>query len=435
MFLAKRVMKILVSNIGSTSFKFRLFDMCPRRGSGQAEREIAVGGADRIGGKGGVLKLRVGGGKEQSQSMDFTDHGQAIRFVMEALVAGGALEAPKDLGAVAFKAVMAGDVEPVTLVDEKLLERMEYFVPIAPAHNPPYIAAMRMFRKVLRDTPLVAAFETGFHRTIPQRRRLYAVSPEWAEKYGVKRYGFHGASHRYIATRTAELMGSTGVSPVCGTGVSPVGPRPKGGTGGLRIISCHLGGSSSICAIRDGRSVAVSMGLSPQSGLPQSNRAGDFDPFALLLLKRQAGLDMEQVLADLGTRGGLAALSGTGGDMRDIREAATRKAASGKKVKAKLTLEVFVTAIRDYIGSYLVELGGPDAIVFTGGIGQNNPWLRTDVLAGMEFAGIRLDERKNKSATGECRIEAADSKTAIWVMPTNEELIVARQAAALLVAS
>jgi acetate kinase len=426
-------MKILVSNIGSSSFKFRLFEM-----SADREAETAVGDADRIGAKGGVLKLRIGDSPWGAQPRDFADHGGAIQAVLDALVAGGALGSPKDLDAVAFKAVMAGDVEPVVLVDQKLLARMEYFIPVAPAHNPPYIAAMRMFRKVLGDTPLVAAFETGFHRTVPARRRFYAVPPEWAEKYGVKRYGFHGASHRYIATRTGQLM-----------------PEAR------RVISCHLGGSSSLCAIRDGASVAVSMGLSPQSGLPQSNRAGDFDPFALLLLKSQAGMDTEQVLAALGSASGLAALSGTSGDMRDVYQQATgngqqatdsRQRATGNRQRAtgnreqatgngqqaaggeraRLAIDIYVTAIRDYLGAYLVELGGADAIVFTGGIGENNPWLRTEVLAGLEFAGIRLDERKNASARGECRIESADSMTAVWVMPTNEELIVARLATEML---
>ena len=430
-------MKVLVSNIGSTSFKFRLFDMAG------GEREIAVGGADRIGGKGGVLKLRVGGGAATKTARDFADHGAAIVFVLEQLVAGGAMSSPKDLDAVAFKVVMAGDVDAVCRVDEKFLARMEYFVPIAPAHNPPYIAAMRMFQKVLGGTPLVAGMETGFHRTVPDRRRLYAVPPQWAKEYGVKRYGFHGASHRYIATRTEELMGEerrakgetakseTAKTPPSGLGgATPAQgsePRPEGS--GLRLISCHLGGSSSLCAIRDGASVAVSMGLSPQSGLPQSNRAGEFDPFAFSLLARQAGLDTESVLKVLGSQSGLAALSETSGDIRDILEGVARGCP-----KAKLALELFVTAVRDYIGAYLVELGGADAIVFTGGIGQHNPEVRTGICKGLEFAGITLDETKNVAADGnaETRIEAADSKTALWVMPTNEELIVARQTVELL---
>ncbi|MDY7010704.1 MAG: acetate/propionate family kinase [Planctomycetota bacterium] len=393
-------MKILVSNIGSTSFKFRLFEM----GEG-FECELASGSVDRIGAGGGTVSFRLGGG-EVSQQHNYADHGEAIRSVLAKLSEEGAPGETCELDAVAFKAVMAGDYEPVALVDDELLEQMEYFCPVAPAHNPAYISAMRMFRDVLPSTPLVAAFEPGFHRTIPDRRRYYAVPLEWAEDYGVKRYGFHGASHRYIATRTAELMG-------------PENAR--------RIISCHLGGSSSICAIRDGESVATSFGLSPQSGLPQVNRSGEFDPFAFSLLKERAGMDAETVLAELGKSAGLAALSKTSGDMRDIREAAD----AGNE-HAKLAMEIFITAVRDYVGAYLVELGGADALVFTGGIGLNHPPIRRDVCKGMEFIGIVLDEDRNAGASGETRIDASKSATAVWSMPTNEEIIVARQAAELL---
>ena len=392
-------MKVLVSNIGSTSFKFRLFEM-----DGGTESEIASGGADRIGGAGGKLKLRGGSCEPAVIERDFADHGACIVFVLEQLVRRGTLSSPKDLDAVAFKAVVGGDCEPVSLVDEALLERMEYFVPIAPAHNPPYIAAMRMFARVLGGVPLVAAFENGFHRTIPSRRRYYAVPPQWAEQYGIKRYGYHGASHRYIATRTAELT-----------------PHAR------RIISCHLGGSSSICAIRDGASVATSMGLSPQSGLPQGTRAGDFDPFAFALLKAETQMPLEQMLEILGGRSGLAALSGTSGDNRDIESAA----AAGDEM-AQMTNDLYATAVRDYVGSYLVELGGADALVFTGGIGEKSAAFRWAVCVPMAFAGIKLDETKNAKGPDERRIDAADSKTAVWVMPTNEELIVARQAAELL---
>jgi acetate kinase len=376
-------MKILVSNIGSTSFKFRLFEV-----GGGTERELSAGGVERIGQSGG----------------DFADHAGAIGATLDRLVADGALAAAGELDAVAFKAVMGGDCKPVCRVDAEVLERMERFAPIAPLHNPPYVAAMRQFAEALADVPLVAAFEPGFHRTNPPHRRYYAVSAEWADRFGVKRYGFHGASHRYIATRLAELM-----------------PAAR------RVISCHLGGSSSLCAIRDGESVATSMGLSPQSGLPQASRAGDFDPFGLRLMMAETGRSIDDLLDELGSGAGLAAVSGIGGDMRDIRSAADDGGA-----RARLAIEIFVTAIRDYLGAYLVELGGVDAIVFTGGIGQHDSGLRSAVCANLAFAGIELDEKRNGTATGEARIEADGSTSAVWVLPTNEELIVARQAAALL---
>ena len=391
-------MKVLVSNIGSTSFKFRLFDMS------NGEREIASGAADRIGGAGGALKWNVSSGEAESVPRDFADHGEAILFVLDRLVAGGALSGADELDAVAFKVVMGGDCEPVALVDDALLAQVEYFVPVAPVHNPPYIAAMRMFRQVLGATPLVAAFEMGFHATMPPRRQLYACPPAWSEQYGVRRYGFHGASHRYIATRMAELMPSA-----------------------RRVVSCHLGGSSSLCAIRDGKSVATSMGLSPQSGLPQGTRVGDFDAFGLTLMAARTGRGLDDLLAELGTQAGLAAMSGTGGDMRDIEQGA----AAGD-ARCQLAIDVYVTAIRDYLGAYLVELGGADAIAFTGGIGQRSPVVRAAVLAGLDFAGIVMDADTNERTFDEGRIDAAESRTALWALPTNEELIVARLATELL---
>jgi len=388
-------MKILVSNIGSTSFKFRLFDI-----ASSAETELASGGADRIGGAGGCLKLAVGGRSARSDR-DFADHGQAIEFVMSQLVAEGALTSADELDAVAFKAVVGGGSPPVCMVDDALLARMEYFVPIAPVHNPPYIAAMRLFGRVLPNVALVAAFEDGFHTTMPPRRQLYACPPDWSDTHGVRRYGYHGASHRCIAQKLAKLM-----------------PDAR------RVISCHLGGSSSICAIRDGKSVATSMGLTPQSGLAQGTRVGDFDPFGLKLMAERTGRDMDDLLAELGNRSGLAAMSGTSGDIRDIEAGL----AAGDP-RCRLTLEVFTTGIRDYLGAYLVELGGADAVAFTGGIGQHSPLVRAMALDGLGFAGIAMDAEANEKTQDQGRIDAAGSNTALWVLPTNEEIVVARLAA------
>jgi acetate kinase len=279
---------------------------------------------------------------------------------------------------------------------------MEEVVAVAPAHNPPYINAMRLMAQRLPEIPLVAVFETDFHQTIPERNRYYAVPYEWAEKYLVRRYGFHGASHRYIAERTAELLGRRD----------------------LRIISCHLGGSSSLCAIRNGKSLATSMGFSPQSGLPQNNRVGDFDPFALPVLVKQTGKSLEEVLDMLANQAGLLGLSGVSSDLRDIIQSAETGNA-----RAKLALDVFAAGVRHYLGAYMVELGGVDAIVFTGGIGENRPSIRTAVFENLESLGIVLDPAANLSAKGEAKVSAETSRVQVWVMPTNEELIVARQAA------
>ena len=276
------------------------------------------------------------------------------------------------MSAIAFKAVHGGRISGVQRVTPEVLAAMEEMNDVAPAHNPPYIKAMRLLSEKLPEIPLVAAFETDFHRTIPDGNRYYAVPYEWAENGLVRRYGFHGASHRYIAARTAELLGP-----------------------GLRIISCHLGGSSSLCAIRDGQSVATSMGFSAQSGLPQNNRVGDFDPFALPVIMKHTGKSLDEVLAILANQSGLLGLSGVSGDLRDIDEAA----AAGN-ARAKLALDVFAASVRHYLGAYLVELGGADVIVFTGGIGENRPAFRAAVCRNLEELGIVLDPEANAVGQG-----------------------------------
>jgi acetate kinase len=259
---------------------------------------------------------------------------------------------------------------------------------------------MRLLAEKLPDIPLVAAFETGFHHTIPDRNRYYPAPYHWAEQYHIKRWGFHGASHRYIATRTAELLGRND----------------------LRIISCHLGGSNSLCAIRDGKSVATSMGMSPQSGIPHNNRAGDFDPFAIPVIMKHTGQSLANVLTDLAERSGLLGLSGLSGDVRDLETAAAQGHA-----RARLALDVFTSDTRRALGAMLAELGGAEVIVFTGGIGENGANVRSAVVGNLAELGIVLDGAANATAQGECQISAPESRTQVWVIPTNEELIVARQ--------
>jgi len=293
----------------------------------------------------------------------------------------------------------------VLRVHEDILAAMEAYNDVAPAHNPPYVTVMRQLTRELPQIPLVAAFETYFHVTIDHAERLYAVPLEWATEHGIQRWGFHGASHRYIAGRTAELLGN---------------PAAK-------IISCHLGGSSSLCAIETGKSRANSLGMSPQTGLPHNNRVGDFDPFALPALMRATGKTLEQLLDDLANRSGLLGLSGKSNDLRDIEESA----AKGDE-RARLALDVFVASVRHYLGAYLLLLNGADAIVFTGGIGENSAAMRSAVCANLDWFGIALDPEKNATARGEMALHDAGSRVQVWIMPTNEELIVARQAKALL---
>ncbi len=391
-------MKILVANLGSTSFKYRLFDMGD-------ERVLARGGVERIGSPSSRCFVESGGQREET-TIEARDHAVAVRLCLEQLSdpKRGCLSDPSELAAIGFKAVHAQGVSGAQRVDDRVLAAMEAYADVAPAHNPPYIRVMRLLAKELSQIPLVAAFETGFHQTIPDAERYYAVPREWVEKHGVLKYGFHGASHRFIAERTAELL-----------------KKPD-----AKIISCHLGGSSSLCAIAKGESRACSLGMSPQSGLPHNNRVGDFDVFALPALLRGTGKTLDQLLDDLANRSGLLGLSGHN-DIRDIQTAAANGEAD-----ARLALDVFVASIRHYLGAYLLLLNGADAIVFTGGIGENSTHIREAICADLDWFGIRLDRLKNERAKGETAIHGDDSRVQLWIMPTNEEIVVARQAKELL---
>ncbi len=392
-------MKILVANLGSTSFKYRLFDM-------DSQCQLARGGIERIGSTESPCKVQIGDYKLEL-TVTLADHVEAVNHCLGQLTdpAHGCLSSASDVSAIAFKTVHGGRYSGVQRVTPDLLAAMEEMCGVAPAHNPPYIAAMRLLAEKLPRIPLIAAFETDFHATIPRHNQFYAIPYEWSETLSVRRWGFHGASHRYIAGRTAELLGRTD----------------------LRIISCHLGGSSSICAIRNGQSVAATMGMSPQSGLPQNNRVGDFDPFALPRIIEKTGKSLTEVLNILANQSGLLGISGVSTDYRDIAQAA----ADGN-ARAMLALDVFTASARHALGAYLVELGGADAIVFTGGIGENRNDLRTAVCRDLVELGIVLDPVANERAKGEVSIHAPQSRVQIWVVPTNEELVVARLAAKLL---
>jgi acetate kinase len=391
--LQSKIMKILVANLGSTSFKYRLFDMAD-------ERVLARGGVERIGSDQARCFVAAGTIREEA-TLAAPDHAVAVKLCLQQLSDPRmrCLQSPAELAAIGFKAVHAQGLTGVQRVDDRVLAAMEAFNDVAPAHNPPYVRAMRLLAGELPRIPLIAAFETGFHQTIPLARQLYAVPMEWAQEHGVRRFGFHGASHRYVTERMIQLL-----------------KNPE-----ARIISCHLGGSSSLCATRAGQSVGTSMGMSPQSGLPQNNRVGDFDPFALPVLMRATGKTLEQLLDDLANRSGLEGLSG----FRDLRDIETGAAAGNER--ARLALDVFAEAVRHSLGALLVQLGGAEAIVFTGGIGENSAAMRTAICANLDWFRIALDPDINARAEGECRIDALGSRVQLWVMAANEELIVARQ--------
>ncbi|MEC7598604.1 MAG: acetate/propionate family kinase [Planctomycetota bacterium] len=392
-------MKVLVANLGSTSFKYRLFDM-------DNEEQLARGGIDRIGSAESYCFVEIGS-EQVELFVHVPDHAEAVRRCLEQLTNPdtGCLNDASEVSAIGFKAVHGGKISGVQRIDAEVLTEMEKMNAVAPAHNPPYIAAMRQLAEKLPEIPLVAAFETGFHQTISDAQKFYGVPFEWAEDYHIKRWGFHGASHRYIGQRLAEVTGRED----------------------MRAISCHLGGSSSLCAIRGRESIGTTMGMSPQTGLLHNNRCGDFDPFAIPVVMEATGKSLEEVLVDLASQSGLLGLSGISGDVRDLE-----KAAGEGHERAQLALDVFVTEIRRHLGGLMVALGGLDAIVFTGGIGENGQQIRAGVCQGLEEFGVVLDPDKNATARGETQLEAAASRVQLWTIPTNEELVVARQSRALL---
>jgi acetate kinase len=385
---------ILVANLGSTSFKYRLFDMTD-------ERTLARGSVERIGDSQSLCSVEIGDWTEQ-RMMPVPDHGVAVAACLQQLTDAehGAISDAGQVAAIGFKAVHGGRLSGVYRVDDDVLAAMSEMNAAAPAHNPPYIAAMKLLRERFPDLPLIAAFETSFHQTIPDARREYAIPRQWADEFQIRKYGFHGASHRYIATRSAELLA-----------------RPD-----ARVISCHLGGSSSLTAIQHGTSVMTTMGMTPQTGLPQNNRVGDFDPFALPLILERTGLTLTEALSVLASQGGLLGLSDQSGDVRDLETAA----AAGDR-RSQLALDVFVEEIRRHLGGMIVAMGGVDAIVFTGGIGEKGAAIRAAVCRDLEELGIVVDVSANAAARGETTFHDAASRTQLWVIPTNEEVIVARQ--------
>ena len=371
-------MKCLIPNIGSTSFKYRVLDM-------PAETVLAEGRIERIGQPGG----------------ECPDYPFAIRKCIAGISGPGkALKSLSEVEAAGFKVVHPGPMTGPYLVDDALFAAMDDFAFFAPAHNPPYIVAMRAFKKELPGVPLVAVFETTPYASLDEAATTYAVPYEWRTEFGIRRYGFHGASHRSASERIQALLGRSD----------------------LRHISCHLGGSSSVAAFRNGVAIDTSFGTSPQSGLPQNNRVGDIDAFAVLYMMKKLNLDADEMARILGTQSGLAGISGTSGDMRDLDEAA----AAGSK-RARLALDVFVRAIRHYLGAFLLELGGLDVITFSGGIGENSAEIRSAVCRDLAAFGVELDEAANRTTRKAGTIAKEGTAVKVLVIPADEEIVVARE--------
>ena len=384
-------MLILIANLGSTSFKFRLYEM-----DGTSECMLAKGGYERV-----------------------TDYAAAIGQCVTELRAGGHLSG--ELDAVGFKTVLGRGVSGCVPADEKVIAALEGFRDVAPAHNPPYAQGIRIFSEQMPGVKLYALFETAFYQWVPEAASRYAVPKKWHDA-GLRRYGFHGASHKFIGERSATLMGRDDVAEVA-CNLYKNGPQPITGKP-LRVISCHLGGSSSVTGILNGSAIGTSMGFSPQSGLPQNNRVGDLDSMALPFIARTLGLSIDEMERQLSKESGLLGLSdGAGNDMRDIHSAAH----SGNS-DAQLALDVFIHEIRRWIGAFWIQMGGCDALVFTAGIGENGDTIRRDVCAGLEGLGLVLDQEKNATTRAtETELTGPGSTTRIFTIPANEELVVARE--------
>ena len=391
-------MKVLAANVGSTSLKFKLFEMPEETALCEAKIE-RVGSRDKAIFAYGSL---VTGKHYRLEGQCIPDYTTGIRMFLDALVSGeyGVIKSAGEIDRIGFKTVLSKGFYGVHELTDAVMDGMRDYLFIAPVHNAAYLEAVGQFNNLLPDVPKIGVFETAFHTTIPIERRIYGVPYEWYEKYGLMRMGYHGASHGYIAQES------------CAYG--------KAG----RVISCHLGGSCSVCAIQDGRSVDTSFGFSLQSGLIHANRTGDADPYMIPFLQSE-GLSAEEIEDGLSKHGGLLGISGVSNDMRDLQSAAE----SGNE-RARLAVDAFVSGIIKQIGAFYAELGGLDQLVFTGGIGEHSAFVRNAVCSQLRHLGIELDEEKNSASESVGVVSAAGSAVLVTVVPANEELGVARETAA-----
>jgi acetate kinase len=392
-------MKILIANVGSSSLKCQLFDM-------PAETVLAKVHVERIGSDKAPVEWSIRSGPTQKVVVPMPDYVSAMQFVLDTLTDPqvGVLRSIADLEAVGFKAGLAKGITGCCLMDEPVLAALdEYSDIVAPLHNKIYVQAIRYFRKLLPHTPFIGLFETFFCQNLPDYEAVYPIPWEWTKTYNIRKTMGHGASHFYVNHRIAELT-----------------QRPREEN---NVIQLHLGGSSSLAAIQQGVNMGGTVGFTTQCGLPYSNRASDFDPCLIPFLVSRGEGTMEEVMARLLTEGGLSALSGMGFDMRDLQEAASKG-----HDRARLTIDFYVNQIRKYLGIALVALGHTDVITFAGGTGESSPFIRRRILENLEDFGILLDEEKNKNCfRKEGRISQNESKLEIWVVPTNEEIVVARE--------
>ncbi len=387
-------MNILVINAGSSSVKYQLIDM-------DHQTVLGKGQVERIGIENSLL-TQTGGQQTAAIKTDIPDHNKAIELVLQALTdkEHGVLASLTEINAVGHRGLHGAEKfsKPV-LVDDAVLQALEGIIDLGPLHMPANIMGIKACRKAMPGIPQVAVFDTGFHQTMPPKAFLYGLPYQAYEEHRVRRYGFHGTSHQYVTQRAAELFG----------------------TGKGKMITCHLGNGSSLCAVLDGQCIDTSMGLTPLEGVVMGTRSGDLDPAILKFLMEKEHMTIEQMDHYLNKQSGVLGLSGVSSDFRDLA-----KAAKEGHTRAQLALDVFVYRIQKYIGSYAAALNGVDTIVFTAGIGENDSKMRKDILQGLTYLGIVLDEQKNEQR-GEHEISTPQSKVRVWVIPTNEEAVIARE--------
>ncbi|MGI6012885.1 MAG: acetate/propionate family kinase [Oscillospiraceae bacterium] len=396
-------MKILVINAGSSSLKYQLFDM-------DTETVLAKGLCERIGIDGHLKHTPLVGGKPVfNEDYSFPTHAEAISAVIDKLTSAeyGVVENMDEIQAVGHRVLHGGAKFACSvLIDDNVMDAIRECIPLGPLHNPANITGIEACQKVMQGIPQVAVFDTAFHQTMPPKAYMYAIPYEYYENDSIRRYGFHGTSHRYIAGRTAELLGK---------------PEEE-----LKIISCHMGNGSSICAIDGGKCVDTSMGLGPLAGLPMGTRAGDIDSTVLQFIMNKYDIGIDDMLTMLNKKSGVLGISGLSSDFRDLidnRETNER---------AELALQMFFYSVAKYIGSYMVAMKGVDAIVFTGGIGENSVPTRKAISEYLTYLGVKLDEEINAAAFGkEAIISTEDSPIKLMVVPTNEELVIARDTLAI----
>lgn len=395
-------MKILVINAGSSSLKYQLIDMTN-------EQVIAKGLAERIGIEGANLIHRPDGRDSVKIEKPMKDHIEAMKLVLAALTdpVHGVIADMSGISAVGHRVVHGGEkFSGSVLINEDVMNAIKENVPLAPLHNPANIMGIEACQNVMPTTPMVAVFDTAFHQTMPAKAYLYGVPYDFYKRLKVRRYGFHGTSHKYVAERAAAMLG-----------------RPASE---VKLVTCHLGNGCSIAAIDCGKSVDTSMGMTPLEGVLMGTRSGDMDPAIIEYLMSQASLSIDEVISILNKKSGLIGISGVSSDMRD-----TLNAADGGNERAKMAVDVFCYRIRKYIGAYAAAMGGLDAVIFTAGIGENNPRLRQMILSGLEFLGIGVDEEKNLKKMPEQDISTEGARVRAMVIATNEELVIARDTLAL----